>query len=664
MALISTLRRTVKRAVRHVVPRSLLGGLLGVARHAYRLLPLPEPAKKRLRFFLKTRLGVLFGRRRAWSYARWVRTFDTLTAADARALGAWVHGLTERPRFTVIVPVPAGGQARRHALACLASVRTQLFPDVECRVTGPGADAALLRDALPAGADSVAARWQVVAARPDADAPAEQEGVWLREGIAAAGTPWLALLRHDAVLAPDALALVAATLQTQPRAALLYGDEDRLSERGAREEPWFKPQFDEDLLLAQDYLGPLLVLRRDALERAGGMAAGGTAAESTAADGTVAGGTAVGGTAAAYAVALQVAAAAVVMAGGSAAEIVRRVPFVLAHRQAGALPVPPEPRRRVVQRYLSGRGAAVAGVDVLATGDLRVRYALDATPPLVTLIVPTRDRADLLRTCLAGLLRETDYPALEVIVVDNRSREPATFAAFRALEADPRVRILPYDAPFDFSRMNNLAAREARGAVLGLINNDIAVISPDWLREMVAQALRPGVGAVGAKLVYGDGTIQHAGIVLGLLGLAGHVCRHWPGEAPGPGRRLTVVHTVTAVTGACLVVRKALYLDAGGLDESMPVSCSDVDLCLRLAARGHRTVFTPHAVLHHLESVSRGYERSAAQWAETRREEALLRERWGRLLLDDPAYSPNLSLDSEHPSPAVPPRVKRPWRAE
>lgn len=631
MALISTVRRGV------------VGGLMGVARRAYRLLPLPEPVKKRLRFFLKTRLGVLFGRRRAWSYARWVRTFDTMTAADARALGAWIHGFPERPRFTVVVPVPAGERARRHTLACLASVRSQLYPELECLVTGAGAGEALLRDALPEGTDPEAAGWSAVTAPP-----ADREDAWLREGIAAASTPWLALLRHDAVLAPDALALVLAELRTHPKAALLYGDEDRLSERGARREPWFKPEFDPDLMLAQDYLGPLLVLRRDAVERAGSPDAGG-AGESAAAT---------------YALALQVAAAADPPGSRIDAEIVRRVPFVLAHLQSGAVPVPAEARRRVVQAHLSARGASVEGVDALATGDLRVRYALPPAPPLVTLIVPTRDRVDLLRTCLTGLLQQTDYPALEVIVVDNGSREPATLAYFRELGVDPRVRILPYDAPFDFSRMNNLAAREARGYVLGLINNDIAVRAPGWLREMVALALRPEVGAVGAKLLYADGTIQHAGIVLGLLGLAGHVCRHWPGEAPGPGRRLTAVRGVAAVTGACLVVRKALYLGVGGLDEAMPVSCSDVDLCLRLAGRGQRTVFTPHAELHHLESVSRGYERSAAQWAETRREEALLRERWGPLLHDDPHYSPNLTLDREDSSPAVPPRVSRPWRTD
>jgi GT2 family glycosyltransferase len=291
-----------------------------------------------------------------------------------------------------------------------------------------------------------------------------------------------------------------------------------------------------------------------------------------------------------------------------------------------------------------------------------VRYALGPAVPLVTLIVPTRDRVALLRTCMTGLLSGTDYPDLEVIVVDNRSREPATLAYLRQLGADSRVRILPYDAPFDFSRMNNLAARQARGTVLGLVNNDIAVPRPGWLKEMVAHALRPGVGAVGAKLLYGDGTIQHAGIVLGMLGVAGHVGRHLPGDALGPGRRFTVVRGVAAVTGACLVVRRELYLEVGGLDEAMPVSCSDVDLCLRLAERGQRTVFTPHAVLHHLESESRGYERTDAEWAETRREEDLLRERWGRLLLDDPCYSPNLSLEREQPSPAVPPRVQRPWR--
>jgi GT2 family glycosyltransferase len=601
-------------------------GLMALARQAYRFVPLPDAGKKRLRFFLKTRLGLLFGRRRSWSYARWVKVFDTPSPEDALALAAYVAAHPSLPRFSVLVAVPADAGARRHAAACLRSLREQLYDRFDTIVCGPGASAELMAEAGFA-----------MGSAHRIPAPGTDAAAWLRAGVSAAQSPWLAFLRHDAALAPDALALLAGAANDRPDGCAFYGDEDSLV-HGKRRDPIFKPEFNLDLLLSQDYLGPLVAVRRGALEELGGIREG-------------------SGAAAAYEVVLR-------LNDRYGRDGIRRVPFVLSHRQPDASSGSHALlRRRAAEDSLKRRQCAYDRVDMLDSGDLRVRYRPGAPPPLVTLIVPTRDRVDLLRTCLTGLLERTDYPALEVVVVDNQSRQPATLAFFRDISRDARVRILAYDAPFNFSRMNNLAAQGARGTALGLINNDIAVISPEWLTEMVSHALRPGVGAVGAKLLYGDGTIQHAGIVLGLLGLTGHVHRHEPGDAPGPGRRLLAVQECSAVTGACLVVRRNLYLEAGGLDETMPVSCSDAELCLRLARRGHRTLFTPHATLYHLESVTRGYERSAAEWAETRREEAVLRQRWGRLMEEDPCYSPNLSLDREQPAPAAPPRVRRPWHA-
>lgn len=613
MALISALQR----------------GLIGAARKAYVGLPLPGGFKQRLRFWLKTRAGVLFGQQPAWSYPRWVRVFDSVTDQDAAAIGRWFEPPRQRPRFTVIVPVPDGpGHAHRYAVKALDSVRAQFYAPAQVIACGSGANESLIAEA---GFFGPGAPSRVVRTRSASAAE------WLRAALATAATPWIVLLRHDAALGQDALALMAAALNQHPDLRLLYGDEDGMLQQEPPQDAVFKPRCDPDLLLAQDYFGPLVAIHREALERAGAIRDG-------------------FGEAVVYELLLRLTAL-------LSREQVGRVPFVLTHRQSPAASgAGGEEQRRAVLDHLAQRGLAVERVEVEPAGDLRIRYPLGDPPPLVSLIVPTRDRVDLLRACVSGLLERTDYPALEVIVVDNRSREPETLGYLRELSADPRVRVRRYDAPFNFSAMNNLAAQEARGSVIALVNNDIVVIQPRWLRELASQAIRPGVGAVGAKLLYGDGTIQHAGIVLGMRGGAGHVFRHLPGNAVGYGRWLTVPRGVSAVTGACLVVRRDLYLAVGGLDEAMPVSCSDVDLCLRLAERGHRTVFTPHAVLHHLESASRGYERTAAEWAETRREEAVLRARWGALMADDPFYSPNLRLDAEEPAPAVPPRVRRPWR--
>jgi GT2 family glycosyltransferase len=608
---------------------ALQRGLLWAARMAYAALPLPVALRQRMRFWLKTRLGVLFGRRRAWSYTRWVRVFDTPAPEDATAIARWFEPPRQRPGFAVVVPAPEGsGHARRHAVLALESVRAQFYPPAQVIVCGSGANEELLAQA-GLSASAIPASM--------AHVPSVSAAEWLRAGLAAATSPWIVLLRHDAALAPDALALLAATWNENPQARVMFGDEDGLLQPEPPRDATFKPRFDPDLLLAQDYFGPAVAIHRDVLLAAGGVREG-------------------FGEAVVYELLLRISAM-------LPRDQIRHVPFVLTHRQSvAAIGAGGEEQRRAVLDHLAQRSIAVEGVDVLHTGDVRVRYPIGDPPPLVTLIVPTRDRVDLLRTCVKGLLERTDYPALELIVVDNRSTDPATLAYLREIAADRRVRIQPYDAAFNFSAMNNLAARDARGAVLALVNNDIAVIEPGWLKELVGHTLRPGVGAVGPKLLYGNGTIQHAGIVLGMIGTAGHVFRHLPGEAEGYGRWLMVARGGSAVTGACLVVRRELYLAVGGLDETMPVSCSDVDLCMRLSQLGHRTIFTPHAVLLHLESVSRGYERTREQWAETQREEAVFCERWSAEMADDPFYSPNLRLDSEIPAPAVPPRVLRPWR--
>ncbi len=264
---------------------------------------------------------------------------------------------------------------------------------------------------------------------------------------------------------------------------------------------------------------------------------------------------------------------------------------------------------------------------------------------------------------MAGLLGGTDYPRLEVLIVDNDSVEPAARRVLRDAANDARVRVLPYSQPFNYAAMNNLAAAEARGEVIALLNNDIAVRRADWLREMVSHALRPDVGAVGAKLYYADGTIQHAGVVTGMTGIAGHPFRHADGRLDGPHGRLRRAQTVSCVTAACMVLRRSVYDELGGLDEiNLPVSYNDVDFCLRLQARGYRIVWTPNAELDHLESASRGRDTDPRNIERAERECRYMLRRWGTALDQDPFYSPNLTLAAEDCGLAFPPRVGWPWQ--
>jgi GT2 family glycosyltransferase len=274
----------------------------------------------------------------------------------------------------------------------------------------------------------------------------------------------------------------------------------------------------------------------------------------------------------------------------------------------------------------------------------RLVRALPAPAPRVTVVIPTRDRAELLRVALDGVLHRTDYPAIEVVILDNDSREPETAALFAGMQADPRVRVLASPGPFNFSALSNEGARAGRGELLLFLNNDIEVREPGWLAEMVSIAVEPQVGAVGAKLSYPDGTLQHGGVVLGAGGVAGHSHLGIGPEDPGYFGRMMISQEVSAVTGACLMMRRAVFDEIGGFDAArLAVAFNDVDLCLRIRAAGYVIIWTPHAHLIHHESKSRGQEDTPAKRARFEAEVATMLERWGPQLRNDPYYNPNFA---------------------
>jgi GT2 family glycosyltransferase len=319
---------------------------------------------------------------------------------------------------------------------------------------------------------------------------------------------------------------------------------------------------------------------------------------------------------------------------------------------------------RTLSSHFERRGEAV---EILPVAGLcwRIRYALPTPAPLVSVIIPTRDQVALLRRCIAGLRERGGCPRVELVVLDNRSVDRATIAYLAELALEPDVTVLSYDAPFNYSAINNFGARQARGDVLAFVNNDVEAISAGWLEEMVSQACRPEIGAVGSMLYYPNDTIQHAGVILGLgtSGVAAHAYAHRPRGYVGQIGRALLTQNVSAVTAACMVVRRDVFEEAGGFDEArLPIAYNDLDLCLRIRARGYRNLWTPHAELYHLESASRGYEDTAAKRERFHQEIDYVRRRWGAALLIDPAYNPNLSLDGESFSLAFPPRTLKPWR--
>ena len=421
-------------------------------------------------------------------------------------------------------------------------------------------------------------------------------------------------------LAPHALYAFAVEIARVPDADVVYGDEDTCDESGRRYAPYFKPDWSPETLLSRDYVGRPVALRRSVLDRAGGMRAG-------------------FGEAAGYDLILR---------ATEAARSIVHVPDILCHcapRKASAGTYGAD-AERAVRAALERRGETGTVVP-LGPASFAVRYAIER-PARVSILLPSRDHADDVDRCLSSLFEKTTYPDFEVLFIDNGTRESDALETIeRWTKRDSRITVLRMDEPFNYSRLNNAAAARAAGTFLLLLNNDTEILTPDWLEAMVELAQRPPIGAVGANLLYPDGAFQHGGVVLGVGGLAGHVHR---GSPPGSGGYFDALRTVTnysAVTGACLMVRKSVYEEAGGLDETLKVAFNDVDFCLRLRRLGYRNVWLPHVVLRHGESLSRGPDAGTAKIRRGTAEARTIRARYPAWVDDDPYYNPNLTRTDE-----------------
>ncbi len=544
------------------------------------------------------------------AYARWVDQFDRVAPGDP-LLRRFTEGRGQRDFLVVLDRPVSSGPALEVTLAGLADQAYGRW-----------------RALVPASGGTVEAddaRLTVRSCAPDG-------AVTWAEWIAAETFDYAVFVTPGDRLSPDALALFAAEVEGEPAPLVLYGDEDAVDADGRRLRPRFKPEPDEDLLLAYPYPGdPVALDRRLLLDLLAACPAGPADRH-------------------------RLLLAAFAAAGLPA---VRHVPHVLYHRAVDAPPVAPG-SAAAVQEHLNRYGHP-ARAEPTGCG-VRVRWEPAGTPG-VTAVVPTRDRVDLLRSCVDGLLSRTAYPDLRVLVVDNDSAEPATLRYLDEITADARVTVRRHPGPFNYSAINNAAVAATDTPLVLLLNNDIVVTHDDWLREMVAQAVRPGVGMVGAMLRYPDGRAQHAGVILGIGGVAGHSHKYAPRDHPGYLDRLRYAQRLSAVTAACALVRRDVFDAVGGLDETnLGVAFNDVDLCLRVAEAGRRIIWTPYADMLHLESASRGLDTDPEKAARFSAEVRYMQRRWASALLHDRAYNPNLSLLREDFTLAFPPRAGRPWQ--
>ncbi len=404
-------------------------------------------------------------------------------------------------------------------------------------------------------------------------------------------------------------------LSSNPESAAVFADSDSLAPDGTRQAPRLKPPWDRELLWCTDYIRAPLIARwtsdlRSAFDLPGARIKPG------------------------YALALT-------LLARRQRKNLARIPAILFH-QTGAQEPDSETDRQILEAHIR-----TAGVDhrliALDDGTLKVDWLLPTPAPRVSIIIPSKDNAATLKTCIDSIILYTENIEYEIIVADNGSKQDKTIRYLREIDKIDTVTVISLPGPFNFSKINNDARKHAKGDVLVFLNDDTKIITGEWLIELVSVARRPDVGAVGALLLYPDGSVQHAGVLLGVGGPADHAFRYLAGESRGYLDLLRCRREVTAVTGACLAVSAGHFDSVGGFDEMLMVTCNDVDLCLRLRAAGLINIWTPWARLEHWESMSRGVDFTDEALQRQADELRIMSERWGDLLDRDPTYHPGLS---------------------
>lgn len=452
---------------------------------------------------------------------------------------------------------------------------------------------------------------------------------------------WVCFMDHDDTLDEHALAALYKVIEKKPDTVLIYSDEDKIDEYGNRSGPHFKSDWNPDLLLSHNYITHLTAVNVKQIDK-----------NDLRLDSTVNGSQD-------YDFLLRL------MPKLNQKNVVH-IPWILYHWRAhagstamasSAKSYTADAGLLALNNYIS-RNRFNATCCALGDNFYKVSWLVPEPQPLISIIIPTKDKADLLRMCVDSIAEKTTYQNYEIIVVDNNSEEGETYALLRQYrnKSSLNFRVLTYDKKFNWSAINNFAAKEAKGELLLFLNNDIEVITPEWLEELAGQALRPEIGCTGSLLLYPNMTIQHAGIIVGLGGAAGHSHKHFHFSSPGYYRRLEAIQNLSGVTGACLMIKRSVFEEAGGFDESLAVAFNDVEFCLRVREMGYRNVYTSFAKLFHHESISRGYEDTPAKQIRFAQEVARLKQKWGGLLQSDPYYSPHLTTSREDFSLEVPER--------
>ena len=452
------------------------------------------------------------------------------------------------------------------------------------------------------------------------------------KAIEMAMSNWIVFLDPNDLLSLDALLVITQTIKKNKKTSLIYSDEAKVNSEGNNfHSPYFKPDWNYDLLLSSNYINHLLVIRKELILEVGGLSFLHNGAQD-------------------YDLILRCIER---LKSSSIFHIDKILYYSRAYEISTATFIASKNYAikagvRAIQDHYQ-RIKIKAKVKALAYG-YRTRYQLPNKKPAVTLIIPSRNKVDLLKTCISSILKKTTYPNYDIIIIDNNSDCDETLRYLNFIQkANKTIKVLPYKKNFNYSAINNFAVKQTKSEIVGFVNNDVEIITPGWMEEMVQHAVRQDVGCVGAKLYYPNDTIQHAGIIMGIGGVTGHSHRYFSRDDYGYFGRLKFVSQYSAVTAACLFIKRNLFKKVKGFDEkNLPIAFNDVDLNLKVNALNYKNIFTPFAELYHHESASRGPDDNPVKQKRALREFGYIKKKWNKVIRSDPYYNANLTLKNEN----------------
>lgn len=539
--------------------------------------------------------------------------------SQLRAMRAESRLWSYRPKISIIKPV---NNSNEHVLSeCFNAVLLQAYQNWELCLACVASDKAYVNQVIQKVAKKDPRIKYVFLTENKGIAGNSNEALKLATG------EYVAFLDHDDMLASFALYEVVKLLNQDSTIDFIYSDEDKVyAQDGKRYEPFFKPDWSPDTVLSYNYACHFAVARKRIIDAIGGFREGFDGAQD-------------------HDLILRII---------EKTDKIYHIPKILYHwKAASSISAASRPDAKIyaftagkkaIKEYLNKKGLEADVLDGLFTGSYRVKYRI-TQPQKVSIIIPTKDKVHLLKKCVSSILDRTDYKEYEILIVDNQSKEQETNNYYEVIKSEPRVRILKYDKPFNYSAINNYAVQSTDAQYLLFLNNDTEVISQEWLSAMLEFAQREDVGAVGPKLYYPDDTIQHAGVILGLYGIADHAHRYFPRSSVGVNGRINVIQNLSAVTAGCMLMRRNVFEEVGGFNETMTVAYNDIDLCLKVREKGYLIVYTPYAELYHYESASRGKEDTPEKLTRANQEYDFMKTKWKHILeAGDPYYNPNLTL--------------------